>query len=75
MRSLNAFAHRHHWFAVAEHGLLRTVLLVVGFALIVLGLGLGVTMIMLPVGVFVALAGVGAIVLALTRDVPLPPDA
>jgi hypothetical protein len=35
---------------------------IIGFALIVLGLGLGVTMIMLPVGVVVGLLGVAMVV-------------
>ena len=38
---------------------------VVGFALMILGLGLGVTMIMLPVGVVIGLIGAGMVVAGL----------
>lgn len=41
-------------FAFLEHA----VTVIIGLAMIVLGLGLGVTMLMLPVGIVVGLAGV-----------------
>ena len=79
MRSFSAvayhFAHDHHWLAMAEHAVLRCLMLTAGVALVVLGLGLGVTLIMLPVGIVMALAGVGLMVGAVDKDLPLPPDA
>jgi hypothetical protein len=43
----------------------RTVAIVLGFAMMVLGLGLGVTMIMLPAGIVIGLLGVAIVVAGL----------
>ena len=79
MRNLSTAAHdfalTHHWFATAEHALLRCLMFTAGFGLVLFGLGLGVTLVMLPVGVFMALVGVATMAAALDRDLPLPPDA
>jgi hypothetical protein len=76
MRSLTSFAHdlslEHRWLAMAEHAVLRGLMLTVGAALTLLGLGLGVTLVMLPVGVVLGLSGIAIVIGALDADLPLP---
>ena len=50
------------WVVATENVLGHLAAVIVGFALMVLGLGLGVTMIMLPVGVVIGLIGVAMFV-------------
>jgi hypothetical protein len=45
------------WVRAVESVAAHVVAIVVGFAMMILGLGLGVTMIMLPVGLVVGLTG------------------
>jgi hypothetical protein len=47
----------HPWVRAAENVLGHIAAIVVGLAMMILGLALGITMIMLPVGVVVGLAG------------------
>ena len=61
----------HHWFVLAELMLVRSIMIAVGFALIVLGLGLGVTMVMLPVGIAVGFTGVGLFAWGVVGDLPM----
>ena len=49
---------RRRWLEQTELILAHVAAVVVGFALMVVGLGLGVTMIMLPIGLLVGLIGV-----------------
>ena len=46
------------WARTIESVFVHAAAIVVGFAMMVLGLGLGVTMIMLPVGIVIGLLGV-----------------
>ena len=50
------------WIRTTESILGHVAALVIGFAMMVLGLGLGVTMIMLPVGLVVGLTGAAVFV-------------
>ena len=50
------------WVLATENFLGHLAAVVVGFAMMVIGLGLGVTMIMLPVGLVVGLMGVAMFV-------------
>jgi uncharacterized oligopeptide transporter (OPT) family protein len=52
----------HRWIRTGESVIGHTAALVLGFALMVVGLGLGVTMIMLPVGIVLGLIGVAVFV-------------
>jgi hypothetical protein len=60
-----------YWITLAERSFLRAVFIVLGFALMVVGLALGVTMIMLPAGVVIGLIGVGLVVWGAFGDVPI----
>ena len=50
------------WVLAAENFLGHVAAVIIGFAMMVLGLALGVTMIMLPVGVVVGLVGMAMFV-------------
>jgi hypothetical protein len=50
------------WFRAAEVLLGHAAAVIVGFAMMVVGLGLGVTIIMLPVGIVIGLLGVALFV-------------
>jgi len=56
MAHADVWWHRH-WVRVTESVLAHTAAIVVGFAMMVLGLGLGVTIIMLPAGLVIGLLG------------------
>jgi len=56
MASIDAWWHRP-WVRTTESVLGHAAAVVVGFAMMIVGLGLGVTMIMLPVGLVVGLIG------------------
>ena len=51
-----------HWVRVTEGVIGHVAAVILGLALIVLGLGLGVTMIMLPAGIVIGLLGVALVV-------------
>ena len=55
-------APNHPWLRATGGVLAHVVAIVLGFAMMVVGLGLGVTMIMLPVGIVVGLTGVALFV-------------
>jgi hypothetical protein len=59
------------WLGGAERALLRTLMVIVGLAMMVLGLAMGVTMIMLPVGLIVGFVGVGLVVWGAFGDLPV----
>ena len=59
-RHLSALGH--HWVAVAEHALLRSLVVTTGIALAVVGLGLVLSVVLLPVGLALGLIGVGVVV-------------
>ena len=59
------------WLEMGERGLLRALMVVVGFAMMILGLAMGVTMIMLPVGLVVGLVGAGLLVWGAVGDIPI----
>ena len=63
------------WVRAGEGFLGHTVAVVIGFVMMVVGLAMGVTLVMLPIGVFLGLLGVGALVAAGAKDLPLPPNA
>src|SRR5207247_6723830 len=56
MAHADVWWHRH-WVRVTESVLAHTAAIVVGFAMMVVGLGLGVTIIMLPAGLVIGLLG------------------
>lgn len=56
MAGTEVLRHRP-WIRMAEGILGHIAAVIIGFAMMVVGLGLGVTMIMLPVGLVVGLAG------------------
>lgn len=47
----------YRWVRMIENAAAHIAAVVVGFAMMVVGLGLGVTMIMLPVGIVIGLVG------------------
>jgi hypothetical protein len=59
-----------NWLANTERVLLRTLMAVVGLAMMIFGLALGVTMVMLPIGVVVGLVGTGLLVWGAVGDLP-----
>lgn len=65
------YSWTHNMRVLAERGLFRLLMMVVGFVLVILGLGLGVSMVMLPAGLVLGLLGVGLVVWATVGDVPL----
>ena len=61
MAHADVWWHRR-WVLVAESFLGHAAAVIVGFALMVVGLALGVTMIMLPAGIVIGLLGVAIFV-------------
>ncbi|MBM3779014.1 MAG: hypothetical protein FJW23_12415 [Acidimicrobiia bacterium] len=65
--------HAHtltHWLVLAEHGLLRSLMVAVGVLLIAVGFGLSVTMVMLPAGVALGFTGLGLFLWGAAGDLP-----
>ena len=66
--------HHHtlsHWIEFAEHSVFRSLLMMIGVVLVVIGLGLGVTVVMLPAGLAVGFTGVGLFLWGAMGDLPL----
>ena len=61
----------HEWFNLAERGVLRLVMIVIGLALMIVGLGLGVSMIMLPPGLLLGFTGLGLVVWGALGELPI----
>ncbi len=59
----------HHWIILAERGLLRLFLVMIGLALILVSLVFDLSLVMLPLGLFLALTGVGVVGWGLVGEV------
>ena len=59
------------WLENTERALLRTLMVIVGLGMMVVGLAMGVTMIMLPVGLVVGFVGVGLVIWGAFGDLPV----
>jgi hypothetical protein len=64
-------SHGHHWFVLAERCVARSLLVLLGLVLMVVGLGLGVTMVLLPIGIAFGLAGVGVVSWGALGEIPI----
>lgn len=65
--------HAHsmsHWLVLAEHGLLRSLMILVGLVLMVIGVGLSVTMVMLPAGFALGFTGLGLFLWGAAGELP-----
>jgi len=58
-----------HWIVIAEHALLRSLVVVTGLMLIIVSLAFDAMIIMLPAGLALGVVGVGLIFWGVTRDV------
>lgn len=67
MRTHHSLAH---WIEAAEHGVLRSFIMLIGLVIALIGLGLGVTLVMLPAGIALGATGLVVFMFGATGDMP-----
>jgi hypothetical protein len=63
--------HVRDWFMLAERGMLRVAMIVVGLLLIVIGLGMSMSVVLLLPGLVIGFCGIGLVVCGAVTDLPI----